>query len=181
MSHRGFINNSQNIIDNSDLNLKFLFSQLNLNIMAVLELKAKYLKMIPKFSSESELLSRFLKICQKLVNKFYNARDINDFQNEYLMSSIRSKVKGDASLNISNCIINNWNDLKTNFLYAYSDKRDEYTLCVEMSNLKQFLYETPFEFYHRIQNILNLQNSYFKTHNSTEEYLVLSIYFNTYA
>ena len=59
-------------------------------------LKQEYLSMIPDFTGEVALLPRFIEISEKLVNKFYNRVDVNDFQNEYLMSSILAKVKGEA-------------------------------------------------------------------------------------
>lgn len=106
---------------------------------------------------------------------------MSDFQNEYLMSSIRSKIKGEAALHLSNSIINIWQDLKTNLLNAYSDKRDSFTLNIEMTNLKQLANETPFDFYNKIQRVLNLQISYLKTHSTPNESKILSIYFQNYA
>lgn len=131
-------------------------------------LKSEYLHMIPEFHGETELLSRFLEICEKLVTKFYNTADPTDFQNEYLMSSILSKIKGDAMLSISSCVIKNWADLKTALLNTYSDKRDAYTLNIEMVELRQGN-ENAFEFYNKIQHVLNLQTAYITVHSSAPE------------
>lgn len=122
-------------------------------------LRPEFLNMIPEFHGESELISRFTDICEKLVNKFYNAGDPTDFQNDYLMSSILAKIKGEAAINISSCVINNWQDLKNALLNSYSDKRDLYSLNSEITNLKQGN-ESPFDFYNRLQRLLNLQTSY---------------------
>lgn len=46
--------------------------------------KKEYGDMIPEFHGEPELLFRFLEIGEKLVTKFLNVADPNDFQNEYL-------------------------------------------------------------------------------------------------
>lgn len=153
-------------------------STLNKSTMAVL--KQEYLNMIPEFSGESELLPRFIEICEKLVVKFYNTQDVDDFQNEYLMSSILAKVKGAAAINISSCVIKTWDDLKTALLNAYSDKRDLYTLNIEMVELKQNN-ESPFDFYNRIQHILNLQMSYLTTHIKAVEVPVISGYLRNLA
>lgn len=68
--------------------------------MAVPELKAEYLRMIPQeIPQEMELLPSFLEICEKLVARFYNVNNVTDYQNEDLMS---------AAINISNFVINNW-------------------------------------------------------------------------
>lgn len=66
--------------------------------------------MIPEFNGESQLLPRFLEVCEKLNAKFYNKDDATDFQNEYLLSSIIAKIKGEAAVNISSYVIKNWID-----------------------------------------------------------------------
>ncbi|XP_072384481.1 uncharacterized protein [Diabrotica undecimpunctata] len=114
--------------------------------MAITQLKKEYLDMIPDFHGENTLLSRFVEICEKLINKFYNTVDSDDFQNEYLMSSILAKVKGEAAINISACVVRTWQDLKEALLNTYADKRDIYTLSIEMSEFKQNN-ETFFEFF----------------------------------
>lgn len=121
----------------------------NLAKMALPQLKQEYLGMVPEFNGEAELLPRFLSVGEKLVTKFYNAADPTDFQNEYLMSSLLAKIKGEAAVNISSSLINNWQDLKSALLNAYADKRDVYTLNIEMSELKQGN-ETPFDFYNKV-------------------------------
>lgn len=140
-----------------------------------MSLKAEYLGMIPEFQGETELLPRFLSICEKLVTKFYNTADPTDFQNEYLMSSILSKIKGEAAINIASSTISTFNDLRTALLAAYADKRDIYTLNIEMTEMKQDN-ETAFDFYNRIQQILNLQISYITTHCADPERNTLAQY-----
>lgn len=143
-------------------------------------LKSEYLNMIPDFNGEPELLPRFIQICEKLVVRFYNSQNINDFQNEYLMSSILAKIKGSAAVNISSCVINSWLNLKNALMNSYGDKRDCYSLNIELTELKQGN-ETPFEFYNKIQGILNLQTSYLSTHMNANEANVLTEYFRNYA
>lgn len=138
-------------------------------------LKSEYLNMIPEFHGETELLPRFLEICEKLVTKFYITANPADFQNEYLMSSILSKVKGDAMLSISSCVIKNWSNLKTALLNTYSDKRDAYTLNIELVELRQGN-ENAFEFYNKIQHILNLKTAYITVHSDVPEAEVLIEY-----
>lgn len=144
-------------------------------------LKPEYLNMIPEFRGERELLPRFIEISEKIVNRFYNAMDPNDFQNEYLMSSILAKVKGDAAVNISSNIITNWADLKKCLINTYADKRDCYTLNIELTELRQNNSETPFEFYDRVQHLLNLQISYLSTHIEPSDAVTLIGYFRNYA
>lgn len=145
------------------------------------ELKKEYLDMIPEFRGERELLPRFLEICSKLVAKFYVANNPADFQNEYLMSTIRAKIKGEAAINISSCVIRTWRDLQTALINTYADKRDGYTLCIEMTELKQNDKETVFDFYNKVQNSLNLQVAYIQTNSAPTEAEVLINYFQNYA
>lgn len=63
------------------------------------------------------------------------------------VDSLKPKVTGEAKLNISSFSINNWAELKAALLNSYSDKRDVYTLTIELFNLKQNYNETPFENY----------------------------------
>lgn len=144
-------------------------------------LKKEFIDMVPVFQGERELLPRFIKLCEKLVTKFYNAQDPTDFQNDYLMDSLMSKVQGAAAINISACVINSWLDLKTALLNTYADKRDCYTLNFEMCELKQESQETAFDFFNRVQHHLNLQIAYLTTHVNASEANVLTAYFHNFA
>lgn len=145
------------------------------------ELKREYLDMIPEFSGKTEILPRFIDVCEKLVNKFYNKVDVNDFQNDYLMSSILAKIKGEAAINIASCNITNWSQLKTALIHSYADKRDCFTLNIELTELRQNSNESPFDFYNKVQKVLNLQVSYLTTHVPRETADVLIDYFKSYA
>lgn len=119
-------------------------------------LRREYLDMIPEFSGNSKELSRFIDIAEKLINKFYIRDNPQDFQNDYLIGTIRSKIIGEASDILDNATYVTWDDIKRILKDTYKDKRDMYTLNIEMTNLRQGN-ETPFDFYHRLQELLNLQ------------------------
>lgn len=155
-------------------------NKLKMTTPVVPALRKEFLDMVPEFHGDTQLLPRFIEICEKLVTKFYNTVDINDFQNEYLMSSILSKIKGDAAVNISSCIISRWSDLKSALLNTYSDKRDIYTLNIEIVNLKQGN-ESPFNYYNKVQHLLNLQISHLKAHGNENEIFKLVVYFRNLA
>lgn len=142
-------------------------------------LKPEYLNMIPEFHGESELLARFIEVCEKLVTKFYDLGDPTNFQNDYLMSSIIAKIKGEAAKSISSSVINSWQDLKNALLNSYGDKRDLLSLNSEITLLKQTQNESPFEFFNKVQHLLNLQLSYLSTHSADIlERRYLSSFFN---
>jgi hypothetical protein len=135
--------------------------------MATPILKKEYLDMIPDFSGEPTLLNRFISICDKLVAKFYVSNNVDDFQNEYLFSTILSKIRSPAIEIVTSSNSYAWPDVRQILLTSYLDKRDCYTLNLEMSDLKQEFNETPFNFYERIQKLLNLQIAYFVNKEST--------------
>lgn len=87
----------------------------------------------PTFSGDAQHLPEFLKMCEQLYNCFHDAGDPNNFQNNLLLTSFSSKSQGDAKVHISNVQINTWGDLKIALLEAYSDKRDTYTLTIEVT------------------------------------------------
>lgn len=153
----------------------------NLLTMAVQPLKREYLDMIPDFHGEAELLNRFLEISEKLFVKFYNHIDATDFQNEYLISSILSKLKGEAAVNIATSQARNWQDIKLALVNAYGDKRDCYTLNIELTELKQSMNDSPFDFYQKIIKILNLQISNLTLNFDHQRATILVDYFRKYA
>ncbi|KAI5721729.1 hypothetical protein M8J77_024965 [Diaphorina citri] len=146
--------------------------------MAPPELKSEHLKMVPEFNGEVSLLPDFIAIADKLVAYFTDAENPNSFQNFFLLNSLKSKVTGEARLNISAFTINNWAELKAALLNSYSDKRDAYTLTIELCNLKQNFNETPFEFHQKVTKHINLHSSYLSTHNEVEGKNYVNTYIN---
>lgn len=123
-------------------------------------LKREYLDMVPEFDGKQiSTLNRFIEIADKLILKFYNYADSSDFQNEYLISSLRAKLKGPAADVVNNTNVTYWEDIKTALKAGFADKRDIYSLTIEMSQTRQ-TNETPFAYYNRIQKLLHLQISY---------------------
>lgn len=125
--------------------------------------KMEFLQIIPEFSGEVEQLSRFISLAEKLTSKFYNTSDPDDFQNELLIGSLIGKIKGDAQKQISNFTITKWEDLKTALVTTYSDRRDIFTLTIELTHMKQGMTENSFDFFNRITNNLNIQTAYIAT------------------
>lgn len=126
------------------------------------ELRREHLEMVPEFRGEPELLPKFIRICEKLVTRFYNP-NADDFQNEQLMHSILSKIKGQAEIDISSSAPSSWAELKNALLISYLDKRDLWTLNTEIVQAVQKPHESPFEFHNKIQRLLNLQISFLQT------------------
>ncbi|KAL1448523.1 hypothetical protein WDU94_006580 [Cyamophila willieti] len=119
--------------------------------------------MIPDFNGEVALLPEFITVCDSVVKYFWDKDSSNSFQNFFLLNSLKAKIKGNAKLNISSYAINSWAELKDALLNTYGDKRDCYTLTIELCNMKQNN-ESAFNFHARIQQHINLHASYLATH-----------------
>lgn len=132
------------------------------------ELKQIHLDMIPEFRGEQNLVHRFIDISSKLINKFFDIANPENFQNELLLCNIISKIKSPAAEQISSYKVTNFEELKSALLATYSDKRDIYTLTLEISRLKQGPSETCFHFVDRLQKLLNFQLAQISSFNETE-------------
>ena len=55
------------------------------------EFKNKFLAMVPEFTGQQETLSRFLKVSDQLINRFFNRAEPNHFDNTYLIHAISLK------------------------------------------------------------------------------------------
>lgn len=118
-----------------------------------------YLDNIPIYKGEPELLTYFLNEAEKVINYLYDAENLENPVNNFISSRIRAKIQGEAGFFIANNDINSWEDLKKALINAYSDKRDDATLAIQMTRLEQSN-ESPLQFYTKIQKLLNLQITY---------------------
>ena len=125
-------------------------------------LEQRYLDTIPEFRGNNVELPYFIKTAEALITKFYNYNDVNDYDNFVLIANVRAKVKGEALTAISNFSINSWTDLKNALLNTYSDKRDCFTLAIEIASLQQ-TNENAFEYLNKIQTLLNAHTAYVET------------------
>ena len=135
------------------------------------QFKLEYLQILPEFNGQRALLPEFIKISETLISTFYNTANVADFTNILLVKAIRNKVKGEAASQIASYEINTWAELKTALLATYADKRDLPTLTMELCNSRQGRLK-PLEFYATVQENLNLQVSYIRTHNKESSVLI---------
>lgn len=120
------------------------------------EFKKKHIDMIPVFTGEPSQLRRFLEITQMIVDKFYDDEDESNFQNEEVMFNIMNKIQGPAADMLQAYTCSNYKELKAALTDSYSDKRDIYTLCFEITAMRQRETESAKEFHDRIVKLLNL-------------------------
>jgi hypothetical protein len=137
------------------------------------QFKLEYVQILPEFDGQRSLLPEFIKTAETLIKHFYDHKDPNDFSNILLIKAIKNKVKGEAATHIASYEISNWADLKTALLATYADKRDLPTLNMELCELKQGKLK-PLEFFSRVQDNLNLQVAYIKTHHGTDSAILIN-------
>lgn len=130
--------------------------------------RMEYLNIVPEFIGNPNNLIEFITSSEQLINTFFNLQNIDDFNNTLLLKSIRNKIKGEAANNLAAYNIRTWLELKNALLATYADKRDHQTLMIELCSMKQYNL-TPIEFFMKIQNNLNLQINFIKTHSATDD------------
>lgn len=135
------------------------------------QFKLEYLQILPEFDGQRALLPEFIKISETLISTFYNSANPTDFTNILLVKAIKNKVKGEAATQIASYEVSNWTELKTALLATYADKRDLPTLTMELCNSRQGRLK-PLEFFATIQENLNLQVAYIRTHSKESSVLI---------
>ena len=149
------------------------FSNLNINIdtMTQREFKMEYLQIIPQFSGNQAMLAEFIDTSELFITNFYNANNVNDYQNILLLKSIKNKIIGEAANRIASYKIEVWADLKNALINTYADKRDLQSLIIELCQLYQGRLK-PLEFFAKVQENLNLQTAYINMHNGANAALI---------
>lgn len=159
--------NRNNFVSNSSITSNLILANMPQNsgsnmataaAVPISEIK-EYLEMIPIFKGESELLPLFIKEASKIIKHFYDATNEENPRNDFITSRIRAKIQGEAALYLANRTIATWDDLRVSLIAAYADKRDDATLTLELVKLEQGT-DTPFDFFKKIQKLLNAQICY---------------------
>lgn len=128
------------------------------------EYRKEYDKLIPQFNGEPLLLSKYIKQCDKIFVRFYDRANPDNFQNDVVLGAFTSKLGPGIADKIYLNSIDTYLDLRRALLQTYSDKRDTYTLTIELSRLKQNQQEDCFGFYDRVSLVLNSQVAYLQMH-----------------
>lgn len=137
-----------------------------------------HLELIPTFDGTVEALNGFLEVTQKLYDHFYNPSNPQDFQNYVLLAGIKSKIVPPASNQIVISNLKSYREIRNALLKTYQDKRDNYTLVLELANMRQSDKETPFHFHDRITKQLNLLIAYTQNHEVDDSDVLIKHYQN---
>lgn len=124
----------------------------------------KALRLVPEFDGNSNVLIRFLDICDQLILKYVDPAPGNDLNNSALLNGILNKITGHAAKTLAtNGIPQDWNGIRNALINSFSDHRDESALYTDMSMLSQGS-DTPQIFYERVQNLLSIIITYVQLH-----------------
>ena len=130
---------------------------INTEMASISDIK-EYIETIPIFKGEPEILPIFVEECERVIKYFYKP-NVESATNDFITARIRSKIQGDAFLFIANKKITTFAELKASLISCYSEQKDDATLIRQLCLLEQHN-DSAFEFYKKIQKILNSLLSY---------------------
>jgi hypothetical protein len=126
----------------------------------------KALRPVPEFDGNPHILTRFIKICDKLVASYILESPEYELSNLALLNGILNKITGPAALTInSNGIPENWIGIRNILVNNFSDQRDETTLYNDLS-LQTQGNSSPQEFYDKCQSLFSTIMTYVTLHES---------------
>lgn len=126
----------------------------------------KALRLVPEFDGNSNVLTRFINLCEQLVSSFVRVEPGYELSNLALLNGILNKITGPAARTLSsNGITENWLGIKNSLINNFADHRDETSLYNDLSLISQGS-STPQEFYEQCQNLYSVIMTYVALHES---------------
>lgn len=126
----------------------------------------KALRLVPEFDGNSNVLTRFIKLCDQLVQQYMSEEAGYELSNLALLNGILNKCIGPAARTINtNGIPENWSAIRNTLINNFADQRDETSLYNDLALLKQGS-STPQEFYEQCQNIFSTIMTYISLHET---------------
>lgn len=145
------------------------------------EMKNEYLRSIPVFSGEPLLLSRFIRVCDRVYDNFYDHTNPDSVRNHYITDTIFGKISGKAVEVVFSNNAEDYPTLRTVLLENFADTRDFFTLVGELSKMTQRASETCFEFHQRVIVQVNAMIAYLQVNKAQPEQGVLIQFTRDYA
>ena len=119
-------------------------------IVPVPALNSTDLQIIPNFDGNPARLHRFISACESILSRYFDANNLDNFQNVVLLNSILNKIEGRAEEVVAIYGSQSWAVIKNALLQNFGDQRDENSLNLDLVSLKQKGNETPSQFYERV-------------------------------
>jgi hypothetical protein len=142
--------------------------------MADLDSIFKALRLLPEFDGNPNVLTRFIKLCDQLVDEF--VRPDQALANYALINGILNKVTGPAARLINaNGVPESWAGIRNALINNFADQRDETSLYNDLALLSQGN-TTPQEFYEKCQNLFSTLMTYIDSKRDLYKKLTLQAY-----
>lgn len=126
----------------------------------------KALRLIPEFDGNSNVLTRFIKLCDVLVEQFIKPEAGYELSNLSLINGILNKIVGPAARTInSNGIPENWDGIRSALINNFADQRDETSLYNDLALLSQGS-ASPSEYYEQCNNLFSTIMTYISLHET---------------
>lgn len=126
----------------------------------------KALRLVPEFDGNSNVLTRFIKLCDQLVHQYMSDEPGHQLTNLALLNGILNKVVGSAARLINtNGIPDSWEGIRSSLINNFADQRDETSLYNDLALLTQGT-ATPQEFYEQCQNLFSTIMTYISLHET---------------
>lgn len=123
----------------------------------------KALRLVPEFDGNPNVLARFIRLCDRLVETYESA---NELEQLCLINGILNRITGPAATTInSNGIPENWDGIKNALINNFTDQRDETTLYNDLAIQTQGP-SSPQEFYDRCQTLFSTIMTYVTLHET---------------
>lgn len=134
--------------------------------MSEIETVYKALRLLPEFDGNPNVLTRFIKLCDQLVNEFVRNEAGCELRNLALLNGILNKVTGPAARLInSNGIPDSWQGIRSALINSFADQRDETSLYNDLALLTQGS-SSPQEFYESCQSLFSTIMTYISLHET---------------
>lgn len=127
----------------------------------------KAFRLVPEFDGNPNILPRFIKICDQIVNEFVEVGDPKqELARAFLANGILNKITGNAARIInSNGCPDDWPSIKSALINNFSDQRDETALYNDLMVAVQGN-TTPQEFYDKCANLFSTIMTYVSLHET---------------
>lgn len=126
----------------------------------------KALRLLPEFDGNPNVLTRFVRLCDQLVESYGSQGDA--LNRLFLINAILNKITGPAARTInSNGIPESWTGIKSVLINNFTDQRDETTLYNDLAVQTQGS-NTPQEFYDKCQTLFSTIMTYVTLHETVD-------------
>lgn len=126
----------------------------------------KALRVVPDFDGNPNILTRFISICDRIVQQYASPEPGSELANLCLLNGILNKITGPAASTInSNGIPETWAGIRSSLINNFSDQRDETALYNDLSLAVQGN-KSPQEFYDHCQTLFSIIMTYVTLHES---------------